>query len=218
MRPGSEIAVFDGSGTEWPAVLETVSGGSVTARLGEARYPATEPDVTVTVCQAMFKPDLFEFVLQKCTELGAYAFVPLLTARVQGVDGAMPSETRMTRWRKIIQEAAEQSGRVRVPELTAPRTLADIVREQVSRGPVIVLWEVQERRTLKSVLNILAATKTVEHIALVIGPAGGLELSEVVAAEQAGAIVAGMGRRVLRAETAAIAAIAATLYEFGEMG
>ncbi len=218
MRPGDEIAVFDGSGAEWSVTLDEMTGQRVSGDVGDERRPATEPLTRVTICQAMIKPELFELVLQKCTELGASRFIPLATSRVQRADSVTPSASRTTRWNRIVQEAAEQSGRVHLPAIAQPALLGGAVGSLVGQGPVVVLWEVQGRRSLKSVLTSVASSGPPSSLALVIGPAGGLERAEVELAEGAGALIAGLGERTLRAETAAIAALAATLYEFGAMG
>lgn len=218
LRVGDEVAVFDGSGREWTAKIETVSQQAVIARPGAERRPDAELPVAITVCQALVKAERFELVLQKATELGAARIAPIITARVQGVEAALPSKARLERWQRIVQEAAEQSGRVRLPEIAAASGLQEAVASEAARGPVVVLWEGGPETGLRAALRAIAAKGVPERVALVIGPVGGFEEREVEESQAAGAVVVGMGRRVLRSETAAIAALTATVYEFGHLG
>lgn len=218
LRVGDEVAVFDGSGREWTAQIEAVSQQAVVARPGVERRPDAELPVAITVCQALVKAERFEMVLQKATELGAARIVPLITARVQGADAALPSAARLERWRRVVQEAAEQSGRVRLPEIAAPASLREAVGSEAAKGPVILLWEGGPEKGLRAALRGVSTKGTPERISLVIGPVGGFAPQEVKEAQAAGAVVAGMGARVLRSETAAIAALTATVYEFGHLG
>lgn len=218
LRRGEQVALFDGAGREWTARLESVSESAASAQLVDERRPDVELPCAITICQALIRPERFETVLQKGTELGASRFVPLVTARVQGADSAGPSPARLARWQRIVLEAAEQSGRVLVPEIAPVARIEEIVPAEDARGPVVLLWEEERDASLRSVLHSVMQAGAPERLALVVGPVGGLMEAEVGAAKRAGARVAGMGRRVLRSETAAVAALAAVLYEFGLMG
>jgi 16S rRNA (uracil1498-N3)-methyltransferase len=210
--------VFDGSGREWTAVLDTFSPGPVSGILGKERRPDVELPVSISVCQALVRPERFELVLQKAAELGAARIVPLVTARVQGADSALPSGSRLERWRRVVQEAAEQSGRVLLPEVAQTLPLEAAVKEEAGHGPVVLLWEGGPENGLRTVLRAIAAHGLPRRLALVTGPVGGFEETEVAGAVRAGAAVAGMGPRVLRSETAAIAALTAAVYELGFLG
>ncbi len=218
LRAGDDIAIFDGSGREWTAQIEAVSQQAVMARPGPERRPDAELPIAIAVCQALVKAERFEMVLQKATELGAARIVPLITARVQSADTALPSKARLERWGRIVQEAAEQSGRVRLPEIAAAADLQGAVASEAAKGPVVVLWEGGPETGLRTALRAIAMKGVPERIALVIGPVGGFEQQEIEESQAAGAIVAGMGMRVLRSETAAMAALTATVYEFGLLG
>ena len=218
LRPGDNVIVFDGGGCEWPVTLDRVDRSAVEGKVGEPDYPGTEPASAVTIMQALIKPDRFEQVLQKCTELGASRFVPLKSARVQPADAGAASDSRFGRWRRILCEAAEQSGRLIVPELENTMALADAVARESARGPVAFLWEESGRsdRGLRNVLRQIGQDSP--RLAIVIGPVGGFEVDEVEEARAAGAMVIGFGSRILKSETAAIAALSATMYELGELG
>ena len=211
LRAGEDIVLFDGSGDEWTARIDRAGGEEVTVAISERRTPATEPAVKVTLSQALLKSDRFEFVLQKATELGAFSFQPVATNR--SVAGR-PSPSRISRWKRIVREAAEQSGRVRVPELLNAVDLP--AAAESSLGTAVVLWEGERQRSLRAVLGDL---RDADHLRvnLIVGPEGGLEKREVEILTAEGAAVAGLGRRVLRSETASIAALAVLMYELREL-
>ena len=220
LRPGDSVVVFDGGGSEWPVTLDKVDRATVEGALGIPEFPGTEPACAVTIMQALIKPDRFEQALQKGTELGACKFVPLNTARVQPADASAASKSRFERWRRILQEAAEQSGRLVVPELENTVSLVDAVAREAAHGPVALLWEEmgQSARGLRNMLDQVDPGQPGAKLALVVGPVGGFEAGEVEDARDAGAMVIGFGSRILKSETAAIAVLAATMFELGELG
>lgn len=193
VRPGDRFSAFDGSGVE--ALAEVVSVGTkVTARVLERSRPAVEAGLKVTLYLALVKGERFDWAVEKATELGVARLVPLQTERTDVRD---PGETRRERWQRIAVSAAAQCGRVRVPRVEAPVSLSAV------RGPGFLLapggpplvgpWP--------------------EEMSLVIGPEGGFTDDEVRQAEQAGLRVAGLGPRVLRVETAAVAALSLVLLQ-----
>ncbi len=220
LRPGDSVTVFDGGGSEWPVTLDRVNRVAVEGTLGEPVFPGTESACDVTIMQALIKPDRFEQVLQKGTELGAYKFVPLTTSRVQPADASAASKTRFERWRRIVCEAAEQSGRLVVPEVEDAISLKDAVTRESARGPVALLWEESgsSAQGLRSVLAQVERDQSHPRLAIVVGPVGGFEAGEVEEAQAAGATVVGFGSRILKSETAAIAVLAAAMFELGELG
>lgn len=218
LRTGDAITIFDGSGREWLAQIEAISQQAVITRPGPESRPDAELPIAITVCQGMVKAERFELVLQKATELGVASIVPLITKRVQNADAAPPSKARLERWQRIVQEAAEQSGRVRLPEIAPAANFQEAVASEAAMGPVVVLWEGGPETGLRAALRAVAVKGVPKRMALVIGPVGGLAPEEVEGAKAIGAVVAGMGARILRSETAAIAALTATVYEFGLLG
>ena len=214
LRPGDAIVVFDGTGREHTARITALDGEAVRAEVVATATPQTEPLVPVTLCIAIVKPDRLEMALQKCTELGATRFVPTITERVQGGAAAAPSDRRLARWRQIVREAAEQSGRLAVPDIGAAAPLLEAVNTAVAEGPALLLYEGEEG------LGIGQALADVQPAALslFVGPVGGFTSAEVDAAAQAGARVVSIGRRVLRSETAAIAALVTVMSRLGELG
>ncbi|MFC1944824.1 RsmE family RNA methyltransferase [Chloroflexota bacterium] len=210
LRAGSCIVVLDDSGWEYEVELGETGGGR--SSVVSSSRSAGEPVVGITLYQALLKGSNFEFVLQKCTELGVSAFVPISCERCVA---SAPRRERVARWRSIIREAAELSGRGRLPELRPQLPFAEALRSAV--GPSLIPWEEE------SLVGIGEAVRPLVEggagaVNIFIGPEGGFPSGEVDMARERGIVPVSLGRRLLRAETAALAAATAVLYEYGEMG
>ena len=212
---GDRIAVLDGSGREYQVELEKVDRGSASG-IVTAVSTTAEPRTRITLYQALLKASRFEFIVQKCTELGVARFVPVLCQRcvVKGPDAA--SERKLERWRRIIVEAAEQSGRGRLPVLEPAVTFEQAC--QSAAGFSLLPWEGEEGLGLRAALHgELARGDGPLSVSLFVGPEGGFEPSEVEFARSCGVIPVTLGSRVLRAETAGLVAASAILYECGDL-
>lgn len=211
---GDTLRLLDGAGGEHTATLLAVERKYVVVRLGEREEGRAEPPVRIVLCQGMLKASKYEMVLQKCTELGVAAFVPLLTERaVAAMNEA--SESKRLRWRKIVTEAVEQCGGSRLPELEAPQPLMHALASLPAGAIALIPWEGEHATPLRTALG-RAITKTggldsISEVRLFIGPEGGFSEREIAVAERHGAIPVTLGPRILRAETAAIVASALTL-------
>jgi 16S rRNA (uracil1498-N3)-methyltransferase len=200
LRDGEELAVFDGSGQEWVARL---CGDSV--ELVRPIEGVVEAQTQLTLFQAMIKPARFELVLQKGTELGITRFVPFVAERSVGTG------ERSARWQSIVIEAAEQSGRRLVPEIAPVLPFDEAIKEAASRGAPFMPWEGADGPKLSAV------HRRRRHLAVIVGPEGGFTESEVERARARGALTVTLGRRILRAETAAIVAATLLLHLNGEL-
>jgi 16S rRNA (uracil1498-N3)-methyltransferase len=190
-RPGDCITVLDNSGWEYAVTLEAVGPSRVEGVITERVLGRGEPRVEVVLYQALLKTDRFEFVLQKGTELGVSRFVPVFSERSVPRPKIGKSEVaRQARWRKIIVE-----------------------------GMVVIPWEEESRTGLRAALLGWAAEKDrPSSVSVFVGPEGGLTEQEVGYAREQGILPVTLGDRILRAETAGIAVVAAVLYELGELG
>ncbi|HET9552112.1 MAG TPA: 16S rRNA (uracil(1498)-N(3))-methyltransferase [Anaeromyxobacteraceae bacterium] len=198
LAPGDPVELFDGRGAAWEA---TVGEGFEALRLG-ARREAAAGGTEVHLLFALAKGEKVDLVVQKATELGAARLAPFAAERsVVRLDEAKGAE-RAVRWRRIAEEAARQCGRSDVPEVAAPGPLAAALAA-VPRGFRLVVLHGEGSAPLASV-----PLEGAPGVAAVVGPEGGLTPEELAACEAAGAIRAGLGPRTLRAETAAIAAVA----------
>ena len=208
LRVGAAIMVLDNSGAEYEVVLRQVDKQQVVGEAIAKRPCPNEPSIHLTLYQALMKRDKFEWVLQKGTEIGVSQFVPIITRRslVQDVD---IKANKQARWHKIITEAAEQSRRGRIPELHPPQTLAQAVAAHPAQ-PGLIAWEEEQGLHLR---RALAGWERPSRISLFIGPEGGFAADEIEAAQSVGIRAITLGKRILRAETAALVASALVLYE-----
>lgn len=213
LEVGDELEVFDGSGAAWSGRIAALDESAARIELGERREAAAAP--RITLAQGLAKGDKLDLVVQKATELGAARFVPLALDRcVVKLDAGKGAE-RSRRWRRIAEEAARQCGRTDVPAVEEPATLDAFLEGARSRGEAVaVLWEEERGERLGTWL----AGRLGEPVALIIGPEGGLSAAEVDRVRAAGGASVGLGPRILRTETAGLAALAVAMHLAGELG
>lgn len=218
LGPGAEIMVLDGSGREFRVTITQLSRTGAQGRILGQAPGSGEPHTHITLFQAVLKGEKFEWLLQKGVEIGISRFAPLLAQRCVTHDRAS-LDKKADRWRRIIQEAAEQARRARLPALAAPLDLAEACQEAAAEaGLALFLWESAPGRGLKETLQAWrSSAATNGRISLFVGPEGGFAESEAALAAASGARLIGLGPRILRAETAGLAAAAAILYELGDM-
>ncbi len=212
LRPGARVIALDGSGWEFVVELRVLRREEAVGVVCERRLNRAEPRVHLTLYQSLLKRERMEWVLQKGTELGVAAFVPVVSERcvatgVERVAGKRP------RWERIIREAAEQSGRGRLPRLACPLTFDAACRESICTSEIALMPWVEAAEA--GIGDELPGEVT--SLALLIGPEGGFAEGEVALAREAGVRLVSLGPRVLRAETAALAAVAVSLAALGEM-
>ena len=208
LQPGQRLIVLDDQGWEYEAELAAVDRKRTTAVLLNQRPAANEPTRQLTLYQSLLKRDNFEWVLQKGTELGVARFAPLITERT--VARRPKSEKR---WQRILTEAAEQSRRGRIPELAAPVPLNQALAGLPPDATALIAWEAAEAGAVRVALSEKPAA-----VSLFIGPEGGFTAAEIDQARRCGVLPITLGRRILRAETAAVVAAALVLDELGELG
>ena len=290
LQPGEQLTLLDNSGDEGVATIVATGKTGVDVRLLERRAGKSESNVRIILCQGLLKSARFEWVLEKGTELGVAVFSPILCRRsMAGLEDAGAS--KLQRWQRIIQEAAEQSGRARLPQLLPIRPLIHALNDIPAGAIALMPWEEERTITLRDVLEgrgrpqgspplqsgfpqdadssvppratarvpapphptpALTMTDDVEAprshgkggggadvgrgplrspwgdshtgpqrlsqqdqvtVVLFIGPEGGLMAEEVELAQRYGAQAVTLGPRILRAETAALVAVANVMYE-----
>jgi 16S rRNA (uracil1498-N3)-methyltransferase len=196
---GDTIALFSGDGAEVQITITSIHAHTVQGSVRAITYPATEVAGHVELGLALIQASKFELVLQKATELGVTAVQPVLCAlsRSSGADRVTPDRTR--RWSRLLREAAEQSGRVRLPLLHEPATLPMVLRAEM---PTLLLHPNGETsgvpwQHLTSAMSLR----------ILVGPEGGFTDDEVATAVATGAHAVRLGCRIMRVETAAIAAL-----------
>jgi len=172
-----------------------------------------EPKVRVTLYQGLPKGQKLELVIQKCVELGIARIVPVITDRVVVKLDSGDAERKALRWRKIAEEAAKQSGRGIIPEITVPidfRRACDESQDSVK----VILWEMERENSLRRVLEGRGKS---QRISVLIGPEGGLSVKETEYAMGRGWERVTIGPRILRTETAGLAVLSAIMYAMEEM-
>lgn len=209
----SVLEVFDGTGRAFTARVLTVDEDSVSLGLGDVRH--APPSRPVHILQGLPKGDKLEWVLQKGTELGATAFHPVAAARSVVKLEPKRAEERTARWTKIVEEAARQCRRDDVPLVHPPRPLVEAAR---ALAPDTVLLVLDEEESAVPLGEAFRACAPSAPVALVIGPEGGLAREEVAALQALGARPVTLGRRILRTETAALAALAVMAHLDGALG
>jgi len=216
-RTGDRVQVVDSGGDAFGATLDVEDRDArdvrVRATLDERLdRGGTEPALRVTIAQAVPKGQKMDLVVEKATELGAHAIVPVRSARVIGHD---TSAAKVERWRRIAKSAAQQSGRLRVPDVADVHDWDALLATFPRYDRVYVPWELAEPAPLRDVFE--GDVGGACSVLVVIGPEGGFASDEVDRARAAGASAISLGRRILRTETAALVVLAALLYARGEL-
>ena len=209
LRAGDVVAAQDGSGREFVVKIGELSAGRAAGEIMEIRTPDTEPPVRLTVIQGLPKGEKLDFILQKCTEIGAAEFVIMECARSvpRVASGKLPA--RLLRWNAIVREAAEQSGRTRLPTVEGILSFEAAVARAKMCDTGFIAWEGERETTLLSRMPRIRLAGTVAYL---VGPEGGFTEEEVSRARAEGILPVSLGPRVLRAETAAMVGAALIIY------
>ena len=210
MKVGEEVVLCDGKGFDYGCVIESISKDAVTLTCAFKTPSESEADIKIEIYQGVPKGDKLSEVVRRCTELGVAAFHPVMMARTVVKPDEKSAAKKRERLQKIAAEAAEQSRRGIIPEVYAFEGYESALRHN-SCEKTILFYEKGGKR-LKELLSDYAG-EGVKSIALIIGPEGGFEESEVAFAKELGAEIASLGKRILRTETAPVAAAANVLYE-----
>ncbi len=216
LRVGEEIVLLDNSGWQYLVAITAISAKGVRAEVRQKSLPANEPRTKITLYQSVLKGERFEFALQKGTELGIVEFVPVIASRCI-VTNLSDASAKFARWQRVILEAAEQCGRTKLPNLRPALLFPAACEEASGKGLSLIPWEEEKTFSLKWLLRPQAGERPF-NINLFIGPEGGFTPDEVALAQDYDIHPVTLGPRILRAETAGIAAAAAILYEMGDLG
>jgi 16S rRNA (uracil1498-N3)-methyltransferase len=211
LRAGAAVRVFDGAGAEFDALLDEVSRRTVSARLGHRVEPRPESTLRLVLAVSPLKGDRMELVVQKATELGVAELWPVVTDRTDAAARPALHGSRTERWERVASGAAEQCGRAVVPRVAPTTTLEGLLARPLD-GARVVLLETPGHDALAALpVDPLAS------ILLLVGPAGGFEPAEAGRLGAAGFLPASLGPRILRAETAAVAAVAIAQALWGDL-
>jgi len=221
LNKGDYVIVMDGEGRAYQVKLSQVDSGVTAGKIIEVGEVKSGLNVHLHLYFPLSKREKVEWILQKGTEVGVYAFHPFISQRSL-VQSSEMSEKRITRWESIIREAAEQSGRSRLPILHKPESLSSAIKiANVSLNKVIAAWVGEGNRILKDALSdtwhLVKSIESVPSLGLFVGPEGGFSESEIEALKQTGAETVSLGAHVFRMETAAVVFPALVMYEFSDL-
>ncbi len=219
-RNGDALVLFNGDGREFDARIESVRGSRVFASIDAARAVDRESPLKVTLLQCVPRGDRMDFVVQKATELGVERIVPVLSQRsVVRLDAAQAA-SKQAHWRAVAVSACEQCGRNRLPTVDAAQPLLNYLgamTPQKTSGQLRLILEPEGAEQDSRVRSIEAAGAPIARAEIAIGPEGGFSPEELDAFQLSAFARLGLGPRILRTETAAIAAIIMLQTRFGDM-
>jgi 16S rRNA (uracil1498-N3)-methyltransferase len=210
LRKGAAVLVFDGRGAEFTATLDEVSRRRVSARLGVPVRTRPESLLRLVLAMSSLRGDRMELVIQKATELGVTEIWPVVTTRTDAAARPALKGTREKRWDRVVSGATEQCGRATVPHVE-PTTTLDRLVERPFEGTKAVLLETGSHPPL-------ATLERPNSLLVLVGPAGSFAPAEVPRLLEVGFTPVSLGPRILRSETAAIAAVALAQALWGDLG
>ena len=213
LTAGALVVAVDGQGREWNVRLTEVTTRTAAGLVLAERTGGAESPLHLTLAQGVPKSDKMDLIVRMVTELGAVAVRPLVAERTVARAADDRWRSRHERWQRIAREAAKQCGRAVVPTVSPPVGLSAWLEEPADRGLMVCLWEGEQ-----APLADRLPAGPIRRATLVVGPEGGLAEPEVARLAGAGAVLAGLGPRILRTETAGPVAIALLQARYGDLG
>lgn len=215
---GDPVIIFDGQGREYTGVIDSLAKNEALVKLQSSASIHRESSLEIWLAQGLAKGDKMEFIIQKATELGVRGIVPLETERAVVRLAGGKKEQRQQRWRKVALEAAKQCRRTVVPEVLSPCSPGEFLAGLPAVRLLLMPWE-EGGQPLKAVLRENAAFfHEAAPVYVMIGPEGGFTEKEAILVKNSGGITVTLGPRILRTETAGLAALSAIMYQWGDLG
>lgn len=216
MKVGDELTVCDTKGRDYNCMIEEIGAGEVRLKVLSVAPSQSEPDVRVHLYQAMPKADKMETIIQKAVELGAASITPVMTRRCVSRPDAKSMDKKLVRYNRIALEAAKQCGRGVVPPVLPLLELPQALEQMQRTGCSILFYENATAPAKQVIAKARESGKELE-IAVLIGAEGGFDEDEVALAREHGCHILSLGKRILRCETAPLAALTILMYETGNM-
>lgn len=215
MKPGEEIYCVNSNQQTARCTIENITENEIVAKVIQWVEEDMELPVTVTIVSGLPKGDKLEWIIQKGTELGAHEFIPFIASRSIVKWDAKKSDKKISRWNKIAKEAAEQSHRAVIPNVSAPVSLKELIKMAADYDVLIIAYE-EEAKAQESanLMRSFSSMKKGQSLLVVFGPEGGLADSEVELLKEKGFVACGLGPRILRTETAPLYLLSAVSYHF----
>ena len=212
VRPGEDVTICDTEGSDYKCRLVRADKEEAELEVLEVVPCKGEPDVRVTVLSGLPKGERVDYLIQKSVEAGAHDIVFFQSARCV----ARPDDPykKLERWNRISEEAAKQSGRGIIPQVTWAADYGEVLNKAVHTDLPLFMYETGEREPLNQVLE---ANKEITSVSVITGPEGGFDAYEADLARIAGLHICSMGERILRCETAPVVALTAIMYATGNL-
>ncbi|MCF8067691.1 MAG: 16S rRNA (uracil(1498)-N(3))-methyltransferase [Desulfobacterales bacterium] len=215
LKPGEIIRLIDGSGLEYEGRITNITAESVAIAITSESRPDTEPEVHVTIAQAYLKDKKMDTLVRQLTELGISRWAPFFAERSVAKPDSKKLSARKERWEKIARESIKQCGRTKTPEIMKAVSFDDAMEMSNESTLKIVFWE-NEAVLLNQ--SSLKTEKDIKTIFFLLGPEGGFTNEEIEKAKTNGFVSVSIGPRILKADTATIAACSIIQYVYGDMG
>lgn len=217
LKPGDHFELFDGRGNVFLCRFLSKGNGGVLATIENHDYYSNQPSTQVVLAQGIAKGEKMDYIIQKAVEIGVSSIIPFVSERTVVVLDHSKAERKNERWKNIAREACKQSKRNIVPEIK-PIVLFPQLLDHLQDKRAVLLFENEGKVRLRDVLAGYRDGLKGQSITVVIGPEGGFSPDEIQKALDKNILVAGLGSRILRTETAGLAAASIILYEGGDLG
>ena len=216
LKPGDHINLFDGTGYEYEAVVAALDAQKVEVEIRRKFQPASSSGVQIIVAQSFLKEKKMDDLVRKICELGMAGWLPFFSQRAIARPDKKRLAGRTQRWNRIATESLKQCRRIDMPQIYEAHTFEEVLDFSRTCDLKIVFWE-NETTALSREMGSNAGD-SLNKVLVMVGPEGGFTAQEIEMARENGFVVAGLGPRILRAETAAAAAAALAQYVFGDIG
>ena len=216
MKPGEKRMVNAGGDWEYLCEIAEIERDSISLRVLEGRQETRELPVSITLYQGLPKAEKMELIVQKAVELGAAAIVPVEMHRSVVRLDEKKAAAKQKRWQAIAEAAAKQAGRSVIPEVALPLSFQEALRRVEAEGTELCLLPYERSSGMAATRELLRSIKAGQRIAVMIGPEGGFEETEVDAAENQGFHARTLGKRILRTETAGLVMLSLVMAETEE--
>lgn len=210
MKPGEQVEIRDGISKNYRCELEEIGMDQVRARICQTDEDSSELPARIYLFQGLPKSDKMELIIQKAVELGAYQIIPTKTCRAVVKLDKKKEEAKLKRWNAISESAAKQSGRMMIPRVTGVMDFSEAVACAKNLDLALIPYELAEG--MEAARKLVEQARPGMEIGVFIGPEGGFDLAEIEEAINAGIHPMTLGRRILRTETAGLAALSVLMF------
>ncbi len=217
MKPGDIILLMDNKGNRYKSTIKKIAKDIVEVFIEDIYLPIKQSPIKIILCISLIRAKSMDLIIQKTSELGVDIIQPFYSERTIINISKDKIKSKIKHWKEVAKSAAKQSGRVVPANILKPLNLKDMINAWgfYKKALKLLLWE---RESILSIKDILIKTKDAKEIIGIIGPEGGFTQKEIEIFKNLGFYTISMGKRILRAETAAITFVAIVQYELGDLG